>query len=534
MTNNKPRLRSQRRVLCAAALSVSGALLVTACAAGGGAETASGVLPKEFSVLIQEMPATFDQFDTVAAPWGATSLVDEPLIRYDGRTFQPNLAKSFDVVSPTEYIYTLRNGVKFSDGTPMSAEDVKYSLEESMDQTHYSTTWTVMSSIKKITIQGENKIVVTLSAPQPQFQYVLAQTGIISKDFYEKYGDTVGTPDVGLLGTGPYVLSSFTPKKQAVLTPNTEYWGDQAAFQKITFTTVPDDSARLLSLQSGDANAAFELPLAQVSAVDAIKDFSTVEVPDSTLYTLQMDVTKKPFDDPKVRDAVRHAINREGIIEAGLAGRGSVAQTLTRASTLETVADKATVEKTLAGFDEQNAYDLDEAKRLIAQTSVAGGLKLELPIAPWDPNISLMAQTVAQDLAQIGIEVTLKPYADDYYPTVMGKHQSDGLNVLGFTTNTPDPAMPMGYFTPVDGVFNLTQLDLADATAKFQESNGLAVNDPERGRLILDALKIQQDGGAILPIAFPNMYFGLKAPMTLRGFTNYWWMARWDLEVTTR
>ena len=534
MTNTTPRMRSRRSVLRAAALSVSGALLVTACAAGGGGGTASGGLPEEFSVLIHEMPATFNQFDTVAAPWGATLLVDEPLVRYDGSTFQPNLAESFEVVSPTKYTYTLRKGVTFSDGTPLTAEDVKYSLEESMDKTHYSTTWVVMSSMKDITIQGDNKIVVTLSAPQPQFQYVLAQTGIISKGFYEKYGDKVGTPDVGLTGTGPYVLSSFTPKKQAVLTPNKDYWGDRAAFQKITVTAAADDSGRLLSLQSGDANAVFELPLAQVDAVDAIKDFSTVEVPDSTLYTLQMDVTKKPFDDPKLREAIRHAVNREGIVEADLDGRGSVAQTLTRASTLETVADKATVEKTLADFDEQNAYDLDQAKTLIAQTSAAGGLELELPVAPWDPNISLMAQTVAQDLAQIGIKVTLKQYSDDYYSTVMGKHQSDGLNLLGFTTNTPDPAMPMGYFTPVDGVFNLTQLDLLDATAKFEASNGLAVDDPQRGQLILDALKIQQDGGAILPVVFPNMYFGLKAPMTLRGFTNYWWMARWDLEVTTK
>jgi len=533
MTNNSPRLRSRRSVLRAAALSVCGGLLVAACGTSSGGTT-SGELPREFSVLIGDMPSTFNQFDTVAAPWGAISLVDEPLIRYDGSTFQPNLAQSFEVVSPTEYTYTLRKGVTFSDGTPLTAEDVKYSLEESMDNTHYSTTWTVMSSIKTISIQGDNKIVITLSAPQPQFQYVLAQTGIVSKALNEKYGDKVGTPGVGLLGTGPYVLSSFTPKKQAVLTSNKDYWGDPAAFEKITFTTVPDDSARLLSLQSGDANAAFELPLAQVDAVDAIPGFSTVEVPDSTLYTLQMDVTKPPFDDPQVRDAVRHAINREGIVEADLDGRGSVAQTLTRASTLETVADKATVEKTLAGFDEQNAYDLDEARKLISETPAADGLEIELPIAPWDPNISLMAQTVAQDLAQIGITATIKQYADDYYSDVMGKHQSEGLNVLGFTTNTPDPAMPMGYFTPVDGVFNLTQLDLPEATAKFEQSNGLAVDDPKRGALILDALKIQQDGGAILPLAFPNMYFGIKAPMTLQGFTNYWWMARWDLQVTTK
>lgn len=500
---------------------------------GGTSGSGGGDLPSNFSVLLPFNPPTFDQWATVAQPLGTILLVNEPLVRYEGSEFEPALAESFETLSPTQYTYTLREGVTFTDGSPLTSEDVKFSFETAMEDTHFSTTYVVMSSIADIQIEG-NTITVNLSAPQPQFPYVVAQTGIVSKAFYEANGDEVGTPSVGQIGTGPYLLESFKPEEETVLVANPDYWGEPAVFDSITFTATADDSARMLALQSGEPTGIFEIPIAQVAAVDGLEDYATHEVPDTTLYILQMDVTKPPFDDANVRDAVRHAVNRATVVDAVFGGNGVVASTLTSAAALSSIADPAAVEEALAGFDEQNEYDPELAQSLMAESSVPDGFAVQLPVESYDPNMNLIGQTVIQDLAAIGIEATLQPMGDEYGQTVLLNKDTQGLTLNSFSTNTPDPAMPMGYFTPGDGIFNITGLPNDEAMAKLDESNMLPVDDPERGRLILEALALQQESGAILPLAMPNMYFGLTTDLTLDGFTNYWWMSRWDVRVTTQ
>ncbi len=533
MEQHYPRSRGARRRLrsraVVALLATLVAGLLAACGSGSGEGRVSS-LPKDLRILTVSGPPTFNQWDTVAQPWGVILLVNEPLVRYDGEEFHPGLAETFETVSPTQYVYTLRDGVSFTDGTPVTAEDVKYTLEQAMDDSHYATTYVVMSSIKDIAVD-RNQVNVTLKAPQPQFQYVVAQTGIVSKAFYEQNGDKVGTPEVGQVGTGPYQLASFRPGEEMRVERNPDYWGDAAPFDSITFAVTKDDSARMLALQSGDADGLFEMPISQVGAVDGLDGYAVHEVSDSTLYILQMDTTKPPFDDPAVRDAVRHAVNRQTVVDAAFSGKAVVASTLTSAAALETVAHPKVVEETLAGFDEDNAHDLALAESAMKKSGSANGFEVEVPIESGDPNLNLIGQTIQQDLAEIGIKVKLQVRGDDYIDVLLErKHQ--GLTLNSFTTNTPDPSMPLGYFTPADGVFNQTGLDNAEAVAALDKSNELAVDDPARGPLLLDSLTLQQVRGAILPLVMPNMYFALRDGLRPDGFTNYWWMARWDLGVT--
>ena len=531
MAAHRPRTHRLRPQAVGVLVAIIVATLLAACGSSGGSGTVTS-LPKDLRILTVAGPPTFDQWATVAQPLGIIMMVNEPLLRYDGVEFQPAAAESFEVVSPTRYTYTLREGVTFSDGSPLTAEDVKFTLEQAMDDSHYSTTYTVLSSIKTITASG-NTVTLDLKAPQPQFQYVVAQTGIVSKAFYEKNGDAVGTPGVGQIGTGPYTLTSFQPDEEMVVERNPDYWGDPAPFDSITFEVTKDDSARMLALQSGEADGIFEMPINQVDAIDDLDGYTVHEVQDSTLYILQMDTTKGPFKDEAVRDAVRHAIDRKSIVDAAFGGKAVVASTLTSAAALKKVADPKAVDDALAGFDKDNAYDAELAQSTMASSTSAGGFEVELPIETIDPNVTLISQVIEQDLAKIGIKLKVK-VRDADYTAVLLEHDHQGLTLNSFSTNTPDPAMPLGYFTPADGVFNLTGLDNKAAVTALDASNGLAVDDPARGELILEALTAQQDSGAILPLALPNMYFGLRDGLSPEGFTNYWWMARWDEAVTVQ
>jgi peptide/nickel transport system substrate-binding protein len=505
--------------------------LLTACGSGGGGVGGSvSELPSDLRIITTAGPATFDQWRTVAQPLGILLMVNEPLVRYDGEQFHGAVAESFETVSPTRYTYTLRDGVTFSDGTPLTPEDVKFTLEESMDDTHYSSTYVVMKAIKTITIDG-NTVTVDLKAPEPQFQYVVAQTGVVSKAFYEEHGDSVGTPETGQLGTGPYTLASFSPEQEMVVERNPDYWGDAAPFDTITFAVTKDESARMLALQSGEADGLFEMPINQVEPVEALNGYSVHEVPDSTLYIVQLDTSKPPFDDPKVREAVRHAIDRQAVVDAAFAGKGVVAPTLTSRVALELVSEPGVVDETLAGFDEDNAHDLALAKSAMAESNSPNGFEVTVPIESYDPNMSLIGQTIEQDLGKIGITVDLQVRGEDYIDVLL-KREHEGLTINSFSTNTPDAAMPLGYFIPEDGVFNQTGLDDSAATDALTQSNKLAVDDPERGSLILEALTLRQESGTVLPLAMPNMYFALRDGLQPEGFTNYWWMARWDEDVT--
>jgi ABC-type dipeptide transport system, periplasmic component len=517
--------RCVRRRIAAAAAALFLLVGLAACGSPGGGGSSEG-LPKDLKVLVEATQPVFDQWQGGVATQGVMLLVNEPLVRYDGSGFQPNLATTFEQASPTRYVFTLRDGVTFSDGSPVTVDDVRFTFEQAMRDDHLSTTHVVMRSIATITTDGSS-IALDLKAPQPLLLYTIARTGIVSKAFYEQHGEKVGTPAVGQLGSGPYVLDSFEPDKSMRVVKRPDYWGDPAPFESITFTIVPDDSARMLALQSGSANAIFEIPTGQINSIQALKDFRLSKIADATVFILQMDVTKPPFDEPAVRDAVRHAINRQAVVDAALAGHGQVARALSPQSNLELVASAEAVEQTLARIDELNTYDPDLARRLLASSSVPAGFTLKLPLDSTDADTSLVAQTIAQDLAEVGIDVELDPRGDDYIDVTLARRH-DGLTLNKFSTNAPDPAMPLGYFVPAKSRINLTQQDNPAAQQAFDESNALPVGDPKRGERLLAAVEAYHRGGAALPLVNPDMTFGLKAPMTINGFTNYWWMQRWD------
>jgi len=520
-------LRRVRRRLSAALAALTVFTGLAACGVSSGA--GSSGQPDELHVLVEAMQPVFDQWQGGVTTQGVLLLVNEPLIRYDGDGFQPNVAASFDQVSPTKFVFELRDDVRFSDGSELTAEDVKFTFQQAMRDDHMSTTHIVMKAIKSIDVSGKT-LTVELAQPHSLFLYTVARTGIVSKAFYDKHGDKVGTPDVGQLGSGPYQLVKFEPNKTMTIGRNPDYWGDQAPFSSITFTIVSDDSARLLALHSGEANAIFEIPTGQIKAVRTVEDFTFTTIDGTSLIMLMMDVTKPPFDDPDVRAAVRHAINRQGVVDSALAGNGQVARTLVSASTLERVASPHAVENTLGKFDKDNAFDPDLAKRLLRKAGKPNGFSVTLPVESTDADASLVAQALAQDLKRVGIDVRLEQKGDDYVEVILrGKHE--GVLLFQFSSNAPDPVMPMDYFVPAKSHLNLTRQNTPAADEALARSHAIPVGEAKRGQALLSGLEAYHSAGASLPLAIPDMTFGLKKPMTINGFTNYWWMQRWDLLV---
>ena len=144
---------------------------------------------------------------------------------YSGQ-LQPQLCSSWEAVDSTTYVYQIRDDVCFSDGSPMTMEDVLFSLNRHMDEDVASYLAWMYANVDSIEQTGDWEITVHLSVPDAAWQYAFATTAghIISKEYYEANAEQFGQPGVGVIGTGPYVLDSWTTGSEIKLTYNENYW----------------------------------------------------------------------------------------------------------------------------------------------------------------------------------------------------------------------------------------------------------------------------------------------------------------------
>ncbi|MEO3863306.1 ABC transporter substrate-binding protein [Acrocarpospora sp. B8E8] len=523
-------MNSRRAKALAAAMTLV-AMLATACSGSSSA----GKDKNDLSLIVPLTPALWDTRQTASTLLAAQLLVNEPLMAYQQNgSLVPNLAEEVSHPSATVYEYTLRPGVKFSDGTPLTAEDVKFSYElhSAKDSPSYSAAY--WARVKSIETSGDDKVTITLMAPDPQFQYTIAKTGIVSKAYYDKNGDKVGTPDVPNIGTGPYAFSRFVPQSETTLTASPGYRGKRPPYAKITMKTAKDDAARVLALQSGEADGVLNAPLSQIDSFEKLDGFSGQEAPDLAYYRVNFDMKKAPFDDVHVRRAITHAIDRKALAEGVFGNRAELAPTMVPESIMAAVGDAAEVKKAYEGFAAGLTFDLDAARAELKQSNSPDGFEVEVPVTQGDPNQSLIVQTMAQDLAKIGITLHVKSLDEQGFgDAVYFKHTADGLSVDSWNGGTPDPInIPRNTLTP--GLFgNASQYDNSRVSALLADYQKKATDDPSRVTMLLQALAITAEDAAVVPLFTPKVYAFMADGMTLKGFDTFWYMTRWIDNITT-
>jgi peptide/nickel transport system substrate-binding protein len=510
----RERLLSSRALL-GAALSL--ALLAAACggddssgaagadssaaADGGSSDAPAGPI----SLLIPVVPPTWDTRQVTSFIAGLS--VNEPLTTYqlDG-SIEEALAATVEQPDATTYVYTLRPGVTFSDGTPLTPDDVKFSFELHMGEDTSSIAARYYTGVTSVEVVGDDQVEITLAEPDPEWAYTVSRTGIVSKANYEAHPDDIGTPAAPAIGTGPYVFADFTPSQSVTLEPNPGYWGQAPAFESVTFATASDDSGRLLALQSGDFDGVLSPPLSQVPAIEGLGNYTSYTTFDFTVFRVIFDTAKAPFDDIHVRKAVAHAINREAILESVFAGHASPTESIVPESVvagLDGDADVATA------YDEMGAafeFDLDAARAELAQSSVPDGFSIEVPVWASDPVHALVVQVIAQDLAELGIELTPRQVDDNGWYAVFLDHEADGLIVDQWSAGTPEPMnLPRGVLLP-GSVGNWSGLDdpaVNDAMAAYSA----AIDDPAAQQAaLLDVLTATQEQTPYVPLAFLDLY----------------------------
>jgi peptide/nickel transport system substrate-binding protein len=311
----------------------------------------------------------------------------------------PSLAEIWDVSKGgTVYTFTLRPGIKFSDGSPITAEDVAWNIEQFANPEVNISLPSLGEGIKKVTAQGKSTVVIELEYPVAAFLYNIAvfPAFIVPKAKVEAEGEAFWKHPVS---SGPFVMKEFASGSHITFEANPNYYEKGKPYLKtMRWNFVPNSNTRVLDLKSGQANMADGIPFAQVSQLqgDSNLAIQQVELPQEVLMVTNTKV--KALDDVHVRRALSYAINREQLNEAVFRGTGTVPNSVIQNFELDASDGE------VAPFE----YNLEKAKAEMAKSKFAEGFSVSLQYPAGFDYFKQMALLIQQEFKAIGVEVKLE------------------------------------------------------------------------------------------------------------------------------
>jgi len=369
----------------------------------------------------------------------------------------PELAESFTQVSPTVYNFAIRKGVKFHDGSEMTAEDVKFTLDritvENAMGGQTSPRQSLMGPVESVEVVDGDTVRINLSEPWPILPAMLPNQQIVSKAFVEK----VGNDGVAIQtnGTGPFRLVDWRKGDSIILERFEDYYGGspdiepvgKACVERAIFKFIPETASRVAALLAGDVDIINELPPFSIDQVKASGNADVMTVNGTRSFFIALNNKGEIFDDVKVRQAVAHAIDRDLIIDRILGGNA--------------VAINGILSPDAFGFKEGLAdysYDPDKAKALLAEAGYPEGIDVTLDV---EGAFKDTAEAVASLLTRAGIRTTVQvgegaqvnakwrsheePKQGDMFFTSWGNGSLDPYDIFIPTHRTKDRGNTAGY-----------------------------------------------------------------------------------------
>ncbi|MEU6745185.1 ABC transporter substrate-binding protein [Spirillospora sp. NPDC046719] len=340
------------------------------------------------------------------------------------------------------WVYTIRSGVRFHDGSALTAEDVVASLRRHMDPKVGSYWISSFQNVASIDKTGPMQVTVRLKRPDQLFNEEMGTSAgtIESARFLAKAGAEYGTPDGGVDCTGPYALESWQ-KGQAITLKKVEgYWDPSLAPKTSTIKNVfiQDPAARVNALLSGQVDGGYLLPPSGFAKLRASSAGKLYFGPNTTAVSLIPTNLKGTLGDVRVRRALSMALDRAGIIKAGAAGVGTPAQA--PAATGAWAIAPAVAKTAYAGLP-RPTRDVAAAKKLVREAG-ATGRRIVMATSTLAPEIAVIANAVQSAGREIGLDVRLRTVAPDAYTALFSDPKARAGLDLVMTTwydSTPDP-----------------------------------------------------------------------------------------------
>lgn len=391
----KPRT-GVRASMVAAAL-VAG-LVLSACSPGSSGEGGENGDPSAPNDVVIGVSADSRTLDPGGSGEHSVIMFDRLLDNTAPGEFSPALATEWEQVDDRTWRFTLRDGVTFHNGDPMTAEDVVFSVQRMIENDTLQNYVQINPFFEKAVVVDENTVDIVSKKPLATFLNRLSQVFIVPQAVVEELGDEEFA--LNPVGTGPFKFESWATGSELVVTANEDYWDGAPEADSITLKVIPEPSSRMAALISGDIDLARGLP---VEIADRLRQEPAVEVmetPTKLAMTFVIQTSKGgPLADPKVRQALNYALDKESLLD--LMG-GAATQ----------MEDKSLMLGPLVnGFTDDvddYEYDPEKARKLLAEAGYADGFTMDID-APRDtyPSDVALVEAVSSMLAEVGVETNL-------------------------------------------------------------------------------------------------------------------------------
>jgi peptide/nickel transport system substrate-binding protein len=335
---------------------------------------------------------------------GAAAAIDEIVYAniFEGLTrinrngeVKPALAESWDLSGDgTVYTFKLREGVKFHDGSIFDAEDVKFSLDRARADDSTNAQKGLFAPIESVEVVDSATVRVTLSSPAGNFLFNMGWG-----DAVIVASETADTNKENPIGTGPFKFDDWAQGSSIEIVRNEDYWGEPVALTSATFRFIPDASAAIAALQSGDVDGFPNFPAPEaIPAFEADDRFAVVIGSTEGETILSTNNTRAPFDKLEVRQAIAHTLDRQAVIDGAMFGVG------TPIGTHFAPHHPAYVAETINTYP----HDPEKARALLAEAGFPDGFEATLHLPP--PTYARRGgEIIASQLREIGIELEIIP-----------------------------------------------------------------------------------------------------------------------------
>ena len=431
--------------------------------------------------------------------------ITEGLTRFTPGTveIEPALAESWEVSEDgLQYIFTIRPGVTFHDGTPLDAAAVETNFLRQFDEEHplhqdnMVYAGIVFADVESVEATGDMELTVTMSRPSILLPGNLAifAAGIVSPTALEAQGAEFGQSPVG---TGPFRFDSWTKDVELVLVANDDYWGGRPALDRVVWRTIAEDTVRLSELQTGAIDVANQIDFKDAGDIESDPNLQLITGPFLNVQFLAFNQVIPPFDNHALRMAVQHAINKESIAEVVASGHYTLGA--------------GPIAPTLLGYDpslsERYPYDPAQAEALIAEsglTDITFDL-LNRSGSFWP----LLGQLIQADLAAVGITVNLQSLEDaEFYDRLNSGEVQAFVNDWTWDNGDPDNVM-YSLFTHERAV---NRMGYENETVNELNLEAQVTADPDaRAALYAEAQKLILDDAIMVILGYPEKAIGAQA-----------------------
>lgn len=446
---------------------------------------------------------------------GVHAAIFDSLVYYNSTTFKPEaqLATSWRDISPTQVRFTLRSGVKFSDGSPLSADDVVYSLTRAMTKTSNYAVYT--QGIDKVVKVNETTVDIMMKGPNPVLLNQLTELRIMSKAWATKNNSLepkdIKTKDESFahrnaMGSGPYMVKEWQPDQRLVLVKNPNYWGNNPTnVTEIIYTPIKSEATRVAALLSGELDFVLDPSLQDLARMRNNANLKVMDGVENRTIFFGMDQFrdelpgsnikgKNPLKDLRVRKALYQAIDINSLSRVTMRGLSQPTGAL--------VAPQ--VNGWTEAVNKRHPYDLDAAKKQLSEAGYPSGFEVDFA-CPNNRYINdeEICQAVTAMWAKVGIKAKLRTLPlVTYFPMIQRSEAS--IYMLGWGVPTFDALYSLQSLTRTvgtggDGNYNVGRY--SNSRMDYLVDRVKAETDlPVRNRMLTEALQLQNDTVANIPL----------------------------------